>query len=85
MHPLGALGANFEVFPGTAQFKVRTPGAILHFPVVNVSSGTKIQPEATIWDLSQDRRAPNGPHLIGPSAVCSLELQKAAECSFLQF
>eukprot|EP00969_Alexandrium_andersonii_P153871 6803953-Alexandrium_andersonii.AAC.1 len=26
--PLGSLGANFEVVPGPAQLKLRTPGAI---------------------------------------------------------
>eukprot|EP00969_Alexandrium_andersonii_P091265 4029574-Alexandrium_andersonii.AAC.1 len=31
MHPSGALGADFEVVPGPAQFKLRTLDAILHF------------------------------------------------------
>eukprot|EP00969_Alexandrium_andersonii_P088181 3889077-Alexandrium_andersonii.AAC.1 len=31
MHPSGASGANFEVFPRPAQFQVRAPPAILHF------------------------------------------------------
>eukprot|EP00969_Alexandrium_andersonii_P368887 15473907-Alexandrium_andersonii.AAC.1 len=31
-HPSGASGSNVEVTPGPAQFQVRTPGAMLHFP-----------------------------------------------------
>eukprot|EP00969_Alexandrium_andersonii_P364523 15464317-Alexandrium_andersonii.AAC.1 len=30
------------------------------------------------------KRSPNGSHLMGPSASCSLKLQEAAECSFPQ-
>eukprot|EP00969_Alexandrium_andersonii_P241627 10669401-Alexandrium_andersonii.AAC.1 len=30
MHPSGASGTNFEVVPGPAQFKLRTPEASLH-------------------------------------------------------
>eukprot|EP00969_Alexandrium_andersonii_P092960 4103686-Alexandrium_andersonii.AAC.1 len=31
-HLSGASGLNFEVFPGSAQFKLRTPEAISHVP-----------------------------------------------------
>eukprot|EP00969_Alexandrium_andersonii_P244321 10795668-Alexandrium_andersonii.AAC.1 len=30
------------------------------------------------------REAPSGPHVIGPTALCSLKLQKAAECSIIK-
>eukprot|EP00969_Alexandrium_andersonii_P240472 10616558-Alexandrium_andersonii.AAC.1 len=32
MHPSSALEANFEAVPGSAQFKLRMPGAMLHAP-----------------------------------------------------
>eukprot|EP00969_Alexandrium_andersonii_P211677 9349399-Alexandrium_andersonii.AAC.1 len=58
--------------------RLRTPGAIAHFRVVEISVPSKLGMGRGKSQLGAGRRllfvflrrAPNGPHLIGPTAVC---------------